>query len=59
MLCRRPNSKIMSDAPARQFPYALPDGALDELDSLLVCRSPYTIESSRWTPSDLLIVVPQ
>ena len=24
----------MSDAPARQFPYALPDGALDELDSL-------------------------
>ena len=34
MLCRRPNSKIINDAPARQFPYALPDGALDELDSL-------------------------
>src|SRR5215831_7441146 len=34
MLCRRPNNTTMSDAPARQFPYALPDGALDELDRL-------------------------
>ena len=24
----------MSDPPARQFPYSMPDGALDELDSL-------------------------
>ena len=33
----------MSDPPARQFPYAMPAGALDELDSLP--RLPLTLHS--------------
>jgi hypothetical protein len=32
----------MSDPPARQFPYSMPDGTLDELDSLP--RLPLTLQ---------------